>query len=148
MTFWNVFVLYLWRCFVCVCVHEHIWCLWRPEEGIRRPKTGVTDGWKLLRRWELNLVPLAEHPALLTPELSPHPHSVFLDSQITIALLFYEDMLLQNWTGLTLKNPWLANIYLPLSAYHECPLRSGLPHSGWYFLVPSICLKILWCPCS
>jgi hypothetical protein len=34
---------------------------------------------------------------------------------------------------------WI-NIYLSMSTYHECPFGPGLPHSGWYFLVPSICL--------
>jgi hypothetical protein len=33
-----------------------------------------------------------------------------------------------------------ANIHLLVSTYHACPFGSELPHSGWYFLVPSICL--------
>jgi hypothetical protein len=28
-----------------------------------------------------------------------------------------------------------------VSTYHACPFGSELPHSGWYFLVPSICLQ-------
>jgi hypothetical protein len=35
---------------------------------------------------------------------------------------------------------YFTNIYLLVSIFHECPFRSKLPHSGWYFLVPSICL--------
>jgi|UPI00001C5612 hypothetical protein len=35
-----------------------------------------------------------------------------------------------------------ATIYLTLSAYHVCSFVSRLPHSGLYFLVPSICLQI------
>lgn len=30
-----------------LCMYEHhlsAWCLWRPKEGIRSPRTGVTDG--------------------------------------------------------------------------------------------------------
>ena len=34
------------------------------------------------------------------------------------------------------------NIHLSVSAYHVCYFVIGLPHSGWYFLVPSICLRI------
>jgi len=34
-----------------------------------------------------------------------------------------------------------ANIHLSISAYHVCPFVIGLSHSGWYFLVPSICLR-------
>jgi hypothetical protein len=26
--------------------------------------------------------------------------------------------------------------------YHACPFGSELPHSGWYFLILSICLQI------
>jgi hypothetical protein len=36
-----------------------------------------------------------------------------------------------------------ANIHLSVSAYHVCSFVTGLPHSGWwYFLVPSIWLRI------
>jgi hypothetical protein len=34
-----------------------------------------------------------------------------------------------------------------VSAYHVCSFAIGLPHSGWYFLFPSICLRILWSHC-
>ena len=33
---------------------------------------------------------------------------------------------------------FLVNVHLSMSAYHVYPF--GLPNSGWYFLVPSICL--------
>jgi hypothetical protein len=36
---------------------------------------------------------------------------------------------------------FLANIYLLVSTYYACPFGSELPQSGWYFLVPSICLQ-------
>ena len=35
-----------------------------------------------------------------------------------------------------------ANIHLPVSAYQVTSFVIGLPHSGWYFLVLSICLRI------
>ena len=38
-------------------------------------------------------------------------------------------------------------IHLSVSSYYVCYLVSGLPDSVWYFLVPSICLQILWCHC-
>jgi hypothetical protein len=35
-----------------------------------------------------------------------------------------------------------ANIHLSVSTYHVCSFVIGLPHSRWYFLVPSIGLRI------
>jgi hypothetical protein len=37
-----------------------------------------------------------------------------------------------------------ANIHLSLRAYHVCSFVIEFPHSGWYFLVPFICLRISW----
>jgi hypothetical protein len=34
-----------------------------------------------------------------------------------------------------------ANIHSSVSAYHVCSFVIALPHSGWYFLVLSICLR-------
>ena len=34
----------------------------------------------------------------------------------------------------------VANIDFLVSTYHACPFGSELPQSGWYFLVPPICL--------
>ena len=34
-----------------------------------------------------------------------------------------------------------ANVHLSVSAYHVCSFVIRLPHSGWYFLVPCICLR-------
>jgi hypothetical protein len=39
---------------------------------------------------------------------------------------------------------FMAKIHLQVSTYHACPFRSRLPHSGWYFLVPPICLQNSW----
>jgi hypothetical protein len=35
-----------------------------------------------------------------------------------------------------------ANSHLSVSAYHMCSFVIVLPHSEWYFLVPSICHRI------
>jgi hypothetical protein len=43
---------------------------------------------------------------------------------------------------------FLANIHLLVSTCHAWPFVSELPHSGWYFLVPSICLHTSGCPHS
>jgi hypothetical protein len=40
-----------------------------------------------------------------------------------------------------------ANIDFSVSAYHVCSFVIGLPHSGWYFLVSSICLRTSWSHC-
>jgi hypothetical protein len=40
-----------------------------------------------------------------------------------------------------------SNIHFSVSTYHVFPLGSGLPHSGWYFLVPFICLQSSWSHC-
>jgi hypothetical protein len=42
---------------------------------------------------------------------------------------------------LGILNFW-ANIHLSVSAYHVSSFVIGLPHSGWYPLDPSICLRI------
>ena len=39
------------------------------------------------------------------------------------------------------------NIHFSVSAYHVCSFVTGLPYSGWYFLFPSICLRISWMHC-
>jgi hypothetical protein len=41
---------------------------------------------------------------------------------------------------------FLANIHLLVRTCHAYPFGSELPHSGWYFLVPSICLQTSGCP--
>jgi hypothetical protein len=43
---------------------------------------------------------------------------------------------------------FLANIHKLVSTYHACPFGSELFHSGWYFLIPAICLKNSGCPHS
>ena len=49
--------------------HMHTRCLRRPEEGVRFPGIGVTDGCEpSFRFWELNSGLLEGQPVLLTTE--------------------------------------------------------------------------------
>lgn len=62
-----------------MCMHTCVlaWCLWRPEEGIRSPKTGVIQSCKFPRGWqEPKSGPLQEKQVPLTakPSLQP-PHT-------------------------------------------------------------------------
>ena len=97
-TSWSVFPTFkfsefLFVCFVVLCfsltflrfyVYEHLsaciyvhhvnaCCLWRPEESIRSPGTGVKDGYELpCGCWESNLGPLqGQCSDLLSPLSSP-----------------------------------------------------------------------------
>ena len=36
------------------------------------------------------------------------------------------------------------NIHLSVTAHHVCSFMTSLLYSGWYFLVPSFCLRISW----
>ena len=63
---------------VCVCVCALFvltaYRIWKPEEGVRVPETGVTDGYELpWECWELNPGPLQEQPVLFPapPSLQP-----------------------------------------------------------------------------
>ena len=47
---------------------------------------------------------------------------------------------------LGIRSFW-ANIHLSVSVFHVCSFVIRLPHSGWYFLVASICLRISWIHC-
>lgn len=70
--------LTLFLCVQMFCLN--VWCLWRPEAGIRSPETGATDSSELPRRcWKSNWSPLKEHPVFLSVEPSFQcPNSVFL----------------------------------------------------------------------
>ena len=84
---------------------------------------------------------------------SPAPHfvSVFPPVSILFSLLRRTEISTL-WCSFFLSFMWsvncivgilsfLPNIHLSVSAYCVCSFVSGmiLPHSGWYFLVPSIC---------
>lgn len=46
-----LFILYLWVFYSQVSLYYlHVWCLWRPEERIRYPRTSITDGHGLTHR--------------------------------------------------------------------------------------------------
>ena len=44
------------------------------------------------------------------------------------------------WIVSWVFSTFLANIHFLVKTYYECPFGSELPHSGLYYLVPSICL--------
>jgi hypothetical protein len=55
----------------CTSVHHMcVYCPQRPEEGVRVPKTGVTDS---CEGWDSNLDPLDKQPVLVTAEPSLQP---------------------------------------------------------------------------
>ena len=69
-------------------------------------------------------------------------------SSFFLRFMCYANCILDNLTFWT-------NIHLSVSAYHVCSYVIGLPHSGWYFQVPSIfyvfvcvclfvCLFVFW----
>jgi hypothetical protein len=56
---------------VLLTYHLHVWCPWRPEEGIGSLRTGVMDGCESLCGFqESNPGPLQEQHVLLTTEPS------------------------------------------------------------------------------
>ena len=61
------------------CMFTCVLCLWRPGEGIRSPKTGVTDGClTLCGSLESNPGPLEDQPGLLAVESSLQSPIIFL----------------------------------------------------------------------
>lgn len=55
-------LLIMYEHFACV-YHMYAWCFWRPEEGFRSPRIGVTNGWEPPSRlWGLSPGPLEEEP--------------------------------------------------------------------------------------
>ena len=61
-----LFYFYVYDCFACIGTH-----VWRSEEGIRSPETGVTGGCEPpCRCWEPNSGPLQEQQMLLTAKPS------------------------------------------------------------------------------
>jgi hypothetical protein len=94
---------------------------------------------------------LSTFPPRSLPPIAPVIASFFLPSEdwgiLTWALQLIE---LFEFCGLHLVCSILfsPNIHLLVSTYYACLIGSELPHSGWYFLVPSICLQNLGCPHS
>lgn len=61
--------------------HIYAWCLWRSEDGVRSPWTGITGSYEPhCRWWELNLNPLKEESIFLIadPSLWPQKFSMCL----------------------------------------------------------------------
>lgn len=50
--------------------HLDVWSLWRPEEGVISPKTGVTGGYEPCECWKSNSGPLEGQEVLLIAVLS------------------------------------------------------------------------------
>jgi hypothetical protein len=74
----------MYRCFasnICLCVAcMYAWCTQRPEENMRPPTNGITDGCELpCQGWEWNPGPLKEQSVLLTAEsfLQTHRLTIF-----------------------------------------------------------------------
>lgn len=68
-----IIILFLYGYFVCMCVCTvvHAWCPQKPEESIRSPETGVTNGCEPPCRFRnSNMGPLQKQPKLLTAEPS------------------------------------------------------------------------------
>ena len=81
--------------------------------------------------------------------ISPHGYFVPLPRRTKVSTLLSSFLLSCLWSLnyiLGIPSFW-ANIHLSVSAYHMCSFVIGLPHSGWYFLVPSICLRNSWTYC-
>lgn len=70
----------------CMLVHHvHSCCLWKSEEGIGSPATGVTDGCDPPSGfWEPTLSPLHEQQVLLTTKLFPVPYIIFFGYFISL----------------------------------------------------------------
>jgi hypothetical protein len=111
----------------------------------------------------VSLSPISSYTWSCSPIVFPHPSpfqvSASLCSPWLFCFFFYVEF---KHPHLFLSSclislcPWgcimgilyfMANSHLSVITYHTCHFRSGLPHSGWYFLVPSICPQNSWWPC-
>jgi len=81
------------------------------------------------------------------------PYSLLYSSQFFPTLYHLVTILFPLWSAFFLSFlgsvscimgilSFLPNIYLSMSTYLVCSFVTGLPHSGCYFLFPSICLRI------
>lgn len=86
----TMFLKGLCSCVLVFCLNVstctlHSWCLWRPEEGTKSPKTVVTEGCKPpYECWEPNLKRLQEQQDLLSAEPSSNPW-LFSLFQVTVS---------------------------------------------------------------
>jgi len=89
------------------------------------------------------------------PSLSA-PHFVSIFPPVFLFPLLRRTEASTLWSFFFLSFMWSVNcildfpsfwaMHLSMSVYHVCSFVIGLPHSGWYFVVPSICLSLpsLW----
>lgn len=64
-------MLYVFSCNVMSVDHMHVWCLWRPEEGIRCPGIVVRDGYEpSYVSMEANPAPLQKQHVISNAKLS------------------------------------------------------------------------------
>ena len=110
-------LFYVYWCLVCMtvglctkCLH----CLWRTEEGVRSPGTGVTEGcWPLLRVLETERGGLVEQPVFLVGE-----------------------PLLQLWETHLFIRPWLYSVRFRFRAHDFisscCTLKVSLLNSRYH----------------
>ena len=90
----------------------------------------------------------------LTPTLHSHLWLLSLPTQVQLrhphlgpsACWYFWVLQTISWVFCTFL--LLAYIHLLVNTYHEYPFGSELPHSRWYFLVPTICLQNSGYPCS
>lgn len=75
------FIIFWCLCVMSACMsvcHVCSRCPLKSEEGIRSPRTGVSERWAAGGGWELNLCPLEEQLVLLTAEhLSSAKHTIY-----------------------------------------------------------------------
>ena len=66
--------------------HTNAWCLWRSEDGIRSPGSGVADSCEPpCGGWDLNPGPLEEQPVILTTEPPPQSQAYMLKMAISLS---------------------------------------------------------------
>lgn len=118
--------------------HVHIWCPWRPQEGIRHSETGVMDSGELpCGYWELDLwtreTPLQPLRVYLLLELACPPHS------------FYPSLFLSLNRMLPTKTFFLTKgqdqwSHVTMDKNHET--KQTFPHLGCFFKHPVTVMKV------
>ena len=119
-----------------VGIHSSVWVWW------------LYTGW--IPRWGSLWIAFPSVSA-------PHFVSIFPSVSILFTLLRRTEAF-KLWSFFFLSSMWSvncilgipnfwANINLSVNAYHVSSFVTGLPHSGWYFLVSYICLRISWSHC-
>ena len=100
---------------------------------------------------------MSHKPSSLHPFLKNHPppislswyfptmlHQAFPGSGSSPSSWESFDMLIMSWV---FRVSGLINIHLSVTTFHLYSFVIELPHLGWYFPVPNVCLKISWVHC-